>query len=519
MTLGGVAGADAPATKEEKRNAIVEWLANDLPKIEPDYGTLVIRSVYRACAMQVHAGTGTYRQNSAEQEAADNYVLKGESVRDLMNTYDWVNESFKTQVRVLQTVCETVSAFQNIDLLRQTAHGQKALALATKKGQQAVEAVEYAWTRNTEYRPLMRAAIAEAKRDGDAFNEPISLELGRAAAMFEAVAELVIMESTEAMLGIKQDIEDALQYEMFKAYAKKKPDELSSAVATAEKVAGHLMGGLEVSSGAIPVETAKKIVEGAHAVGGALLAIAFKAAKSGAANQQVKKIMDDKDLRAEAEQYLNDHPLRVAKYLEQKYVANIKHNMTMVNVASVGVQLALTTVLEGVGLGTIAGKVLGLLWKVVRETVVTVAEKTQEARVEAAREVVRQMRPEDPTKVGETLLAVGSAAAKVFDKDMAGHRGQVLHDVQDATGDLQKEVVKAGANVLDEITKTVRRRAGENVFSVISPEEILFSTLFDALGSLVSWVMDEIKVDPAQTQVDVVNMMANLDAALASLQG
>jgi hypothetical protein len=490
--------ADQPATKEEKRNAIIQWFARDLPNIDPSYGVTIIKSIYRLCGAGVRGEVVRRHRIAVADEAAKDYRATAdhnETVQDLVDRYNSINEQFKAQVNALREAHRTLQNSYVVDMLRMTGHGKRALDEGGAILNQAYKGVEHAWKRNEDYRPELDKSIKAA---GDDLDVPAGANLGLAAAVFDAIAKSVLAETRRAMKSAAEGLDGAQEYESFKAYAKANPDKVSEAVENVEKAAGHLMGAVEVVASVAPDETAKTIMEGTHAIADVLISFAAKAAKSGAADRQVKKIMGSKKKRAEAVAYLQQNRLTVAKYLAEKYVASIEHNFTMVNVVAVGGQLGLNAALKTIGADAVIGSVVSLAWKLTRRTIITVARELQESRITAAEKLIEA---EEAAAAGLNGAVQGMAdgVGQLLAGGLAAEEKSILDRVRDSAQEVFEGAVKGNEKVFQNIAKNAKK----NAFEVLSPQKLLMNILQETvIAKLVAWAMSEIKVVPAQKMSD-----------------
>jgi hypothetical protein len=466
MTESAVKENAAAPDKAAKKNAIVQWLSEDVPNIDPNYGWTIVSSLYRYTGSKVRARVMKRRRSAVVANAKKNYKPMGMTCGSYLSRVNSIMDQFVFQEKLYSILRQNVGSYQNIELMHFTEHGKRSIDNAMLNIRIIYQSSNELFK---QFQSLGELVKADGRlKDHDAL-APEDLDRERIA--FEALAEATLREADAVIRMTRTELTTALEFETFKAFAKKNPDDVEAAIEQGRMVAGHLVSAAEAAGGWVPVDTAKKVLDGVAGVGDVLTSFIGKAASSWATKQHVKEIMASPEKRQEAIKYLNTNTLSVAEYLKDKYIETIEQNFALVNLLVAGSQAALNVGLEMTGAGTIVSKVMDRAWKVIKESLITFFTAIQARRIEIALEGLNK----------------GKLSAKGMEKAAQSAAGKVL--------DFFEEYAKKSPEyVLEHFEETAKKE----IFSLLSPLGLLDDTVNSFIGSIIKHCVAQLNIRPAQ---------------------
>lgn len=488
--------------KKDVRKLLVNFIRQDVYTIDPNYGWTVVKSLYRNVGAEITSQLAQKKREAAVEQATSNYRPSGIKYGIFRGRINSVSDQFKIQGKLYEILDGNIHKMLKLELMRCTEHGKKALenaglSLRVVRSSSVELFQSYTELREAAEKWQDEQKAALGRNDVDDLVLPEGLDRQRVA--FEALTEATLHEADEILRLSRHALTNAVEFESFKVFAKKNPDTVSKWVNGAAATADQLASLQEATAGYVPLESVKKILETTNGFNNQCKSLLTKAAISWAVKSQVNDIMADPAKRSAAIAWLNDYEnrLAVAKYLKKKYIKSIKLSLGFVDIVANAMQVFTDLALEATVIGAVGSKVIGILWKATKDTVLIFATAIQEARIE------RAMNPAELVAHNEKKGELKESAARA-----------AL-----AVGTFFEEYFMEAPNA---VFTALEDKVKEEVGSLLTLHGIALEIAETLIRELVKKWLVQIKIDPAQvvTGEDILGytkgltLQAQLNAAL-----
>lgn len=413
-------GEKQEAEKAKRLAKLKSWIANDTVNLSGFYPRTVGRECWKLLSRNVKAALREQdMKKQIARELSDHREL-GQAV-----TYDYFlrdMDYLRVDLRILVTACdkqqEVLAKFRGLELMRFSVGGSDALndadnALnAVKLDFQAVAETGRALTRTV----MSAVEVYKLPVNGKTGDIPLNVLAGDR--LDEQYVELMaratreIKDATPKIEKVAAKLRDTLTFQVAKAYAVQNPQKVQKMIDKANTVAKSTVSVSGVASSAVP-DPAGPLLSTVNSVSTAVVAFIGKAAITWSNEREAAKLLSTKEGRRKVLAALDDDDLLVAKYLKDKYVANLKYNFDLLDPLAFGGSTLLSAGLTLTGAGATVGMFAGQLWPLIRTVFISTVDGMQDARLERAVAAKRQGDGEDAAADAATDLMEGMAGQLV----------------------------------------------------------------------------------------------------------
>ncbi|GAB1513167.1 hypothetical protein [Actinophytocola sp. KF-1] len=499
------------AEKQAARQKVLDYIRNDVSNIDVVYPVTVIKSLSRLVTVKVSDSVEKKREKARLEKLTKEYKESGSSVpyKYVRNVSADMKRDFAGLEKVYHMLRDNIRAWTKLELMRFTEHGKAATDMAALMVDSLYkESVEV----YSDWDKLIKDStglVARGKKlfPGENLDEvlvaAIDTEFDLAWYLLEQRATKALRRGERDVKAIEVLMNNALEFEGFKAVAIADPGKAQKRVKDANRVATQFLAASQTASEWVP-SSAGTIHGSINAMAEAAVAFVSKVSTAEVNDRAAKKIMADPKLRAEALQKLNDNKLLVATYLKDKYIANLEYNLKMLSPLTYGGTLLIQVGLDATGAGAVAGPLVSQVWPALKEGLVAFVRGMQNARIERAAE--------------EHGIDISGARGDVYaatKKKVDDWQEKAWGDIAEFLG-VQKEnkFVKQVEDALSKVAATFAQDADDtakqSAASFLSAPGMMTQVAGKFASLFIEKIMSELKVKSAQvvTGDDIVAHVA-----------
>jgi hypothetical protein len=310
----------------------------------------------------------TYEKRHQSGTIPSNIAVRGELKK-------FGAEYFLLEAKACKLLEAYALEFLNLEFMAKTQHGQTAFHMTANLLKELGNAAEDAYK---EYERCVDQLTGVP--DQDACHRVDFINGTAFLAKYKGREDEVATQIVRAAAACA----DAIEFEAIKSYVvtvlEKDPDNPDKWIARAQKLETGTAGGFASASSAIPGQGGT-IAQAVSAFVTSGTTVVDKIVTSARRSRRVEKIRKDPAKMGAFVRAMHDNPLMMAEYLSDKYMSNLKHNLTLADPLVFGTGVALDIGGHGVPIG----KILAIMWDSVKVAVKEIAKDVQDERIRLAR--------------------------------------------------------------------------------------------------------------------------------------